>query len=269
MKANPVTMSMLPREHGAYGQLAFPLGTALVVAGATFPGVLIAVSAVAGFLAHEPLLVALGRRGARARRDHASRAVVWLLTTGTIALAAGSVALWMAPAGTRWSFLVPLLPTALLAGALISDREKTTVGEITAATAFSCVAVPVCLVAGAAVSTAFAVAIAFASLFAGSTLGVRVVILKVRGGGDPDQVRAARRLLLILTVCVSVGLVTAAMSAVLPWTTLLAIVPGFIVAAALALRPPASTHLRTVGWTLVSTSTAAALILMAALPCTP
>jgi hypothetical protein len=262
-------MSMRPREHGAYGQLAFPLGTALVVAGVTLPGVLIAFAAVAGFLAHEPLLVALGRRGPRARREHASRAVMWLLTTGTIAVAAGGVALWLASTSTRWSFLVPLLPTALLAGAVVSDREKTGAGEITAAMAFSFVAIPVCLVAGTALSTALSVGIAFASLFAGSTLGVRVAILKVRGGGDPRQVRAARRLLLILTVCVSVGLAMAAMSAVLPWTTLLAISPGLLVAIALAFRPPAPTHLRTVGWTLVSTSTAAALILIAALPRTP
>ena len=48
---------MLPREHGAYGQLAFPLVTALVIAGVTLSGVLIAVAAIAGFLAHEPLLV--------------------------------------------------------------------------------------------------------------------------------------------------------------------------------------------------------------------
>lgn len=260
---------MLPREHGAYGQLAFPVGTALVVAGATLPGALIALAAVAGFLAHEPLLVALGRRGPRVQRGHARRAVAWLLATGTIAVAAGGVALWLAPLGTGWSFLVPLLPTALLAGAVVSDREKTGAGEITAAVAFSCVAIPVCLVAGAALSTAASVAVAFASLFAGSILGVRVVILKVRGGGDPRQVRATRRLLLMLTVCVSAGLVTAATRAVLPWTTLLAIGPGLLVALALAFRPPAPARLRTVGWTLVSTSTAAALILIAALPRTP
>lgn len=262
-------MSMLPREHGAYGQLAFPVATALVVAGVTLPGVLIALAAVAGFLAHEPLLVILGRRGPRARRDHASRAAMWLLTTGTIALAAGGVALGLAPTSTRWSFLLPLLPAAVLAVALVSNREKTAAGEIAAAMAFSGIAIPVCLVAGTALSTALSVAIAFAALFAGSTLGVRVVILKVRGGGDPRQVRAARRLLLSLTVCVSVGLAIAAMSAVLPWTTLLAISPGLLVALALAFRPPPPTRLRTVGWTLVSTSTAAALVLVAALPRTP
>jgi hypothetical protein len=49
------------------------------------------------------------------------------------------------------------------------------------------------------------------------------------------------------------------------WTTLLAITHGLLVAVALALRPPAATRLRRVGWTLVSTSTAAALTLIAML----
>ena len=31
---------MFPREHGAYGQLAFPLGAALVVAGPSLAGLL-------------------------------------------------------------------------------------------------------------------------------------------------------------------------------------------------------------------------------------
>jgi hypothetical protein len=264
-----MTVSMLPREHGAYGQLAFPLATALVVAGVTPPGLLIALAAVAGFLAHEPLLITLGRRGPRARRDHAARAARWLVVTSTLAVAAGGIAVWLAPPATRWSFMVPLVPATVLAGAVVLDREKSGAGEIAAAMAFSGVAIPVCLVAGAAVSTALSVGIAFGSLFAGSTLGVRIVILKVRGGGDPQQVRAARRLLLILTGGVFVGVVTAATNAVLPWTTLLAIGPGLLVALALAFRPPDPTRLRTVGWTLVGTSTAAALILMAALPRMP
>jgi len=256
---------MWPREHGAYGQLAFPLVTALAIAGVALPAVLIAVATIAAFLAHEPLLVVLGRRGPRSRRDQASRAEVWLVVTGTVTLAAGAAAIWLAPTDSRWSFLVPLVPTALLIGALVSDREKTGAGEIAAATAFSFVAIPLCVVAGTSLSTAFSVGIAFASLFAASTLGVRVVILKVRGGGDPRKVRVSRRLLVILTAGVAVGLVIAAMRALLPWTTLLAIGPGLLVAVLVALRPPAPTRLRIVGWTLVSTSTVAAAILIAAL----
>ncbi len=58
-------MAFLPKEHGAYGQLAFPLVTALAVSGTSVPAGLIALAVVACFLAHEPLLVLLGMVSSR------------------------------------------------------------------------------------------------------------------------------------------------------------------------------------------------------------
>src|SRR5688572_12248058 len=51
--------TMLPREHGAYGQVAFPILTAFLVSDITVAGLLIAAAVVAGFLAHEPAAVLL------------------------------------------------------------------------------------------------------------------------------------------------------------------------------------------------------------------
>ena len=51
---------MLPREHGAYGQIAFPTLTAFLVSDVSVAGLLIAAAVVAGFLAHEPAAVLLG-----------------------------------------------------------------------------------------------------------------------------------------------------------------------------------------------------------------
>ena len=65
---------LFPREHGAYGQVAFPLIAAFGVAGPSTSGVLIAVTVIAAFLAHEPALVLLGYRGPRAKRDLRTRA---------------------------------------------------------------------------------------------------------------------------------------------------------------------------------------------------
>jgi len=50
-------VGMFPKEHGAYGQLLFPLATSLLVAGVTGAALLTAVAACAAFLSHEPLLV--------------------------------------------------------------------------------------------------------------------------------------------------------------------------------------------------------------------
>ena len=256
---------MFPKEHGAYGQLAFPLVTSLAVAGVSAPALLIAVAAIAGFLAHEPLLVVLGMRGIRARREQGTRATAWLIATGVVGVISGILAIWLAPAATRWTFAVPIVPAAVLIGALAAGREKSTIGEISAAMAFSFVAVPLCVTAGAPLATGYAVAITFTSLFVASTLGVRIVILKVRGGGDPRAVRATRVLLLVVAGVVMTTVMVGAARELLPWSTLAAIAPGLAMSLFIAARPPAPARLRTVGWMLVSLSALTAAMLIAML----
>src|SRR5262245_28487506 len=73
---------MLPREHGAYGQLLFPLVTALAVGWPTVAAYGLAVAGIALFVAHEPLLVVMGQRGVRAEREQTRRAWRWL--TGSV-----------------------------------------------------------------------------------------------------------------------------------------------------------------------------------------
>jgi hypothetical protein len=258
-------MSLLPREHGAYGQLVFPLVTSFAVAGVTTPALLLGLAAVAGFLAHEPLLVLLGRRGPRARHNEWLRAGVWLTICGATTVGAGGAALWSMPAGARWSLLLPLLPTAFLAVALSAQREKSPPGEVAVALALSLVAVPACLAAGASTRIALSVAVVFALVFVTGTLSVRVVVLKVRGGGNPFAVRATRLIVFILAAGAAVGLVAAGSRTLLPWTALIAATPGLLAAVALAARAPSPARLRAVGWTLVSTTAAAALILIVGL----
>ncbi len=65
--------SLLPREHGAYAELAFPLATGLAAGGPTVAGVAFSLAAVVLFLAHEPAAVMLGRRGARLQLEHGAR----------------------------------------------------------------------------------------------------------------------------------------------------------------------------------------------------
>jgi hypothetical protein len=108
--------------------------------------------------------------------------------------------------------------------------------------------------------------VVFASIFVTGTLGVRVVILRARGGGRPHAVRVTRVALLITASVATGGVVAAAMTGTLPWAALVAAAPGLVLAVSLALRPPPPTRLRLVGWLLVSTSAAAALVMIAALP---
>jgi hypothetical protein len=84
---------MFPKEHGAYGQLAFPVVAALIVAGPSTAGLLVVVAAVGGFLAHEPAAVLLRWRGSHARRERRRDATRWLLCSGLVGVAGAAGAL--------------------------------------------------------------------------------------------------------------------------------------------------------------------------------
>lgn len=253
---------MWPKEHGAYGQMSFPLLTALVVAGVSVPALLLSAAIVAAFLAHEPLLVLLGRRGVRARREDGPRAVRWLTVTATVGLAAAAVAVAMASNVVRLSLAVPLVPAVGLAAAIVSGREKTTGGELMAALAFSTAAAPVVLAAGGSLATAAAVAAVFALVYTTQTLAVRGVILAVRGGGNPAASRASRRAALVIAVAGGAVIGTASGRGLLPSPAAIAMLPGLVATAWIVAAPPPPTRLRRVGWTLVATSVVTTLILI-------
>jgi len=256
---------MFPKEHGAYGQLIFPLATSLLVAGVTASALLTALAAGAAFISHEPALVLLGRRGTRATRETGRRAIVWWSVSTAAAVVAGGLALWLAPGGERWAFAYPAVPAAILAATFATNREKGAIGELSVAAAFSSLAIPICRVAGAPAAVAFAVALAFLGVFLASTLAVRVVILKVRGGGNAAVVRATRRAFFVVVGVMLIVLVAAGTRGALPWAPLLAITPSWMVATTLAVHPPPPARLKQIGWTLMSASLAAALILVVTL----
>ena len=253
---------LLPREHGAYGQVAFPLVTALVAGGPSTSGVLLAVAVVAGFLAHEPAAIVLGQRGSRATRELRASAIRWLCWTGAVGIAASLAAVTLTDSTIRWSFAVPAIPALLLAVAMVNGREKSWYGETAAALAFAGAAVPVMTAAGAPIAVAWTVAIPFALLFTTTTLAVRVVILRVRSGGDPHAAVATRRATLTIcaTAAVLIGVVTT--RGWLAPSLLSATAPGLLTASIVAARPPSPARLRRLGWSLVAVSTLTALILV-------
>jgi len=253
----------LPKEHGAYGQIAFPILTTFLVAGVSTGGLLIATAVIAGFLAHEPAAILLGIRGTRAQREWWFHAVLWLGCTLVVGVAAGAGALFLVDVTTRWFLLVPLAPTLLLAISTARGRDKSWEGEVAASLAFSGAAMPIALAASAAPQTGADVAIPFALLFVASTLAIRVVILKVRGGGNAGATTATRRATLLLAAGATLALGTASLVDVVPISVLVASTPGLVLSALIAANPPAPSHLRTLGWTLVGTSVLTAAIVVA------
>jgi hypothetical protein len=253
----------LPKEHGAYGQLGFPLATAFGVAGVSTAGLLLSITVIAAFVAHEPAAVGLGLRGSRAQRERGASAWRWLACSLVVAIAAGAAALILLDPVARRSLAIPAIPAVLLIVAMIQGREKSWYGEAAAALAFAGASIPVVLAAGAPMDAAVSVAIPFALLFTMTTLAVRVVILRIRGGGDLRATAATRRATLTISA-VSAALI-AAMTAAhwLRVPVLIASAPGLVTAAIVAARPPAPTQLRSLGWTLVAISALTAAILVA------
>jgi hypothetical protein len=263
VEAPKASASLRPREHGAYGQITFPALAALLVAGPSVSGLLVLVAMAAGFLAHEPAVVLLGRRGPKARREMHARATRWLRTWVAIGLAAGVGALLLGDPAMRWSMILPAALALLLVLAMLGGREKSWYGEVAAALAFSTAAVPIALAAGAALATAAAITIPFALLFAASTLAVRVVILRVRGGGDPEAAIITQRAALLVIAGGAVAVAAATAGGLLPASVLAASAPGLLTAAAVAVRPPGAARLRTVGWTLIVVSAVTLAVVVA------
>ena len=86
--------TLLPREHGAWGQLIAPAFTALLQSATlSFAGFALTVATATAVLAHEPLLVLLGRRGGQLQNRFRSAASAVLLALGICSVVCTSSAL--------------------------------------------------------------------------------------------------------------------------------------------------------------------------------
>jgi len=254
---------MLPREHGAYGQVIFPLLTAFAVAGVAWPSLLTAFAVIAMFLAHEPLVVLLGHRGRREQVARASGAWWSLMAWLTAASTSGILAIDGTRADLRWTFLIPALPALWLLPAICRGREKTMTAEAGVALAFAAAAVPVCAGTGR-VTAGIVIAAAYGLLFVLGTLAVRVIVLRTRGGGNRAAVRRTRVAMFIVATLGAVMVLGGAADGVVSWLAVAAILPGVAFASALAAFPPPATRLKRVGWSLVAVTAATAVLLVAA-----
>ena len=252
---------MFPKEHGAYGQLLFPILTALAVGRPTAAAMLLASAAVLTFLAHEPLLVLLGQRGPRAARADRSRAIGWFVATGGAAVVFGVASMLIAPSSVRAAVAVPGALTVVLAAVIVSGREHSAVGELVAAATFASLAYPVARAGGAASHASLTCALAFAAMFIASTVCVRAVIQHTRRPpawpARVGGVAVAFGALCVLWSMAEAGRLSsiAAVGAL----------PACLAAALVALFAPGSRRLRLIGWTLVTTTMLGAVALIAAL----
>jgi YwiC-like protein len=251
---------LIPREHGAYGQLLFPLLSALLI-GQPAPGAyLLGAAAVAVFLAHESLLVVLGQRGARAAREQGSEARRSLALFGAFGAVTGAVSFVVLPRLALISLLVPVVLVLFVAVLVIAHRERSTGGEVLVSTALASVSLPVALAAAVSRVNALTLFLVFTALFITATVAVRAMIGRAtRAGGPPPAAAAALALgiLAALAVASAIG----RLAPVAPFAAL----PVCAVALGLTAKPPSPRHLRAIGWTLVGATALTAVILVTTL----
>ncbi len=236
-----------PKEHGAYAMLSVPIVTALIAGGPSRVGVCVAVAGVAGFLAHEPLLVLCGHRGRRAQRQTdgaSSRLVVWVL----LAIAAGSAALVTGSLPVRLSLLACLALAASGFAIALSGRHRTMGGQLWGAIGLSSPSVPILIAGGASVADAMTLWTAWLLGFWATTVAVRSVIAA--------QKRRPRLLhtSILTTVTLPVG-IAMAMGNLWPLVTL----PMIALSWYLHISPPPAKQIKRVGWTLVAGTLLSAL----------
>jgi len=250
--------SLLPQEHGAWGQLAMPLITGLALAPTTVPAALLAAATVLAFLAHEPWLVAIGHRGERARSADGPRALRLLLGLAAAAAVAGATGLWLAPPAARLAALVPGTLAAAVVLLVLLERERSLLGELTVATALAGAGGVVALASGAPLATAAAPFAAWTIAFGGSAFAVQTILVRARSRGERDVGRLHALAVAAWTVSGSAAALASGLGGIVP----LAVLPTALLSLAVCLLPVPATRLRQVGWALVGTSCATLGILM-------
>ena len=256
----PTSSTLLPREHGAWVQLALPLVGALAAGRPNGAALALALGVALAFLAHEPLLVLRGRRGALARERDGHRARRRLLALALPAAASFIAGLALAPPASRLAAL-PLAALAALALLLGLRRgERSTAFEAAVAVALGATAPMVALAAGASERVALLHGLFWSTTFAAETLAARGVLAMAKKRAP------SRRLLAVATAVAALGL-AAAIAAVaaglagpaLAW----AAAPAVPICAATWWRPPQARRLFTVGVAMAVAGTASLVALLA------
>ncbi|MFO0583268.1 MAG: YwiC-like family protein [Anaeromyxobacter sp.] len=248
--APPARRALVPREHGAWGQLAMPLLGGLLLGRPAVAPAALAAAVVLAFLAHEPLLVVLGQRGKRLRDEEGERARRWLALEGAAAAACGALGLWLAPPLARAALGAAAVLGAIVAVLVSRKLEKTAPGELLVIAALSVAGGAVALAGAAAPEVALAATLAWILSFGAATFGVRAVLARLRSKGaeDPGTRQAA-----LAAGCgaLAFALAVAGLPAALAWATLPGVVAGVVIALA---RRATGKALKPVGWSIVAVS---------------
>jgi hypothetical protein len=241
---------LLPKEQGAYAEIGFPLLTVLLLGMPGSGALMLVLAVVCVFLLHEPVLVLLGHRGTRLRRE-AGRAAARLASV----FAAGSfgfgiAGLWMSPPTARWGALVPFILGVAHLPLMATRREKSLSGELLAATTLVTACVPVALAASLPIAATLTVSIVWGVTFGLGTLAVRSTVTDAKGGAG--RLKVAALLLALGAMLVAVWIV--AVPGLPTGRAALAALPGSVVTIGLIALQIPPRRVRGIGWTIAASN---------------
>jgi hypothetical protein len=249
---------MVPREHGAYAELLFPIVSVFLGGSPTTATWLLAVGAIACFLANEPLLVLFGQRGTRMKRAESDRAKRALLVFLLLALGTGVAGLLLTTTVVQYAVGVPLLLGVALMMLAIQGLERSMVGEGLAAATLSSIAIPLGLSAGLDLTLTLAVALIWLVTSLLGTAVVRLTVGRTKAKTDEDLARVRLERALLVLVCLAVILAVIAVGVAAPYGSrvglwvLAAAAPVAVVVLVMAVLQPTARRLRLMGWSLVA-----------------
>lgn len=250
--AAPSSADLKPKEHGAYAILTIPSITALLSHGFSVAGVYVALAAGVGFFAHEPLMVMLGKRGARAQRlaSEANRRCLVLLAT---AIVLGLIALGLAAQPARWGLLICLALAVISFAVSMRGWHRTLAGQLLGAAALSAPCFPIMLCVATSGPEALAIWSVWLIGFGATTTAVRSVI-----AAQKRQARLAHLLVLL-----SLSAIVAGLPLQYGYWPLLTM-PMLMASWWLYVNPPPVKHIRRIGWTLVAVTMITSVVMVLA-----
>lgn len=238
----------MPHEHGAYGQLVFPLATVLLVH--TRPAALAWAGAfMLAFLAHEPVLILTGRRGARALAELSGRARLLLGIEMAGAALAAAYGFAYAATGARLALVATAALAAWRLAQIFRHAERRLAAELSATLSLCLLSIPVGLAAGLAFARVSGMAAIWCVVMGTAVLAVQGVIAR----GKHRSAAPLRAAALVGVAALAVAMAAAALQ-LAAWRWPWALLPALAMTLAINFRPPQPRHLRPLGWTVMGTA---------------
>jgi hypothetical protein len=181
--------TLLPREHGAYAELAFPLVTGWAMAIPSFSAMALGAAAVLFFLANESVAILLGVRGKRMQTQLGTVARVRGRTLMGLGMVLGLAGVLGSGTSIWPVILLPVASGGLLIPTVLAGRQKTILGEILVVTAFSTLVLPLAMASGAESGRAWGAVCVWWVSFALGTFEVHAIKARHKPTGRSDWTR--------------------------------------------------------------------------------